>query len=240
MTIIDFIQIFSLLLILVSIIYPIYFRERIGDKEEELSEKRADVKLVLPKEIEKDGVAADISWLPLTKIKVFDFRPYNLYVTNNSRLEYLPVFGAATTYMVTFTLLFFMLPVIGYNKFGISFFFIVPFAIAFFFKTISRPICFDLQYGYYWRGLKSPNMVLDVSEIVEAFRLIEIYAFQLIPEKYTLDGEEDSWQLNLVLKDKRRIYVVSSNNLEKLRSQAKQISTFLKKILWDVSHGAID
>lgn len=100
----------------------------------------------------------------------------------------------------------------------------------------TSPIVFDKSVGYFWKGRKSPQDVSDTSSIKKIARLEEIHALQLISEY--ISGSKSSYysyELNLVLKDGRRIAVIDHGNLKSLREDAKRLSEFLGKPVWDAT-----
>jgi hypothetical protein len=65
-------------------------------------------------------------------------------------------------------------------------------------------------------------------------RLEDVYAIQLLSE-YCCGNESRfySYELNLVLKDGGRMNVIDHGNRAVLREQARELSLFLGKPVWD-------
>lgn len=99
---------------------------------------------------------------------------------------------------------------------------------------------FDRHLGYYWKGAATlkPHQLNDK---VEHCRLFDIHAIQLISERCTSsssDGRSSSYysyELNLVLNDKRRITVIDHGSLQYIRADAAELQRFLQVPLWDAT-----
>lgn len=105
---------------------------------------------------------------------------------------------------------------------------------GFMFYSGTTPIVFDKGIGYYWRGRKSPQDVLEVSSLKKCARLDQIHAIQLVSE--WVRGSKTSYysyELNLVLEDASRMTVIDHGNLSKLREDARKLADFLGKPVWD-------
>lgn len=99
---------------------------------------------------------------------------------------------------------------------------------------------FDRNLGYYWKGADTlkPHQLNDK---IEYCRLFDIYAIQLVSERCTSsssDGRSSSYysyELNLVLSDKRRITVIDHGSLQYIRADAAELQRFLQVPLWDAT-----
>jgi hypothetical protein len=104
---------------------------------------------------------------------------------------------------------------------------------AYLLYSLSEPIVFDKKQGYFWKGRKEPMPSFELKGVI---KLEEIHAIQLIPELCSGDKKNYySYELNLVLKDGKRINVTDHGSLGIIRSQTKTISEFLEIPVWDVS-----
>lgn len=100
----------------------------------------------------------------------------------------------------------------------------------------TAPIVFDKFRGCFWKGRKAPNEVLDISTLKNACKLEDIRALQLISE-YVRGNKSAyySYEMNLVLKDGKRLNVVDHGNQAKLREDAQTLATFLNVPVWDAT-----
>ena len=83
-------------------------------------------------------------------------------------------------------------------------------------------------------GRTSPVEASDRSVLKNFAALPDIYAIQLVSERCS--GKNSafySYELNLVLQDGRRLNVIDHGNIDKLREDAKTLSGFLGKPVWD-------
>jgi hypothetical protein len=97
------------------------------------------------------------------------------------------------------------------------------------------PIVFDLRKGLFWKGWTVPSTVVQRITFKRPIRIEDIHALQLISERCQGEHYYYSYELNLVLKDGKRINVVDHANLAKIREDAQTLSTFLNKPLWDAT-----
>ena len=98
----------------------------------------------------------------------------------------------------------------------------------------TAPIVFDKGNGYFWKGRKSPQDVIEISSLKKCIQLDQIHAIQLVSEYiHTSKSSFYSYELNLVLEDARRMTVVDHGNLKRLREDAGKLSEFLGKPIWD-------
>ena len=109
--------------------------------------------------------------------------------------------------------------------------------------TMLPAAVFDRSQGLFWKGRMPPNS-FEVEEFsVRSCRLDNIHALQILRERVTIRSSEgtqsyNSYELNLVLKDSRRLNVVDHGGLEIVRQNAKELADFLKSPLWDATQDA--
>lgn len=119
----------------------------------------------------------------------------------------------------------FFLPLFGLVFGGVGFYTL---------RSAMVPRVFDLSHGYYCRDRRKPEHSFDVSAIKDHIRLEQIHALQLISEHVTTSKSSyRSYELNLVLRDGSRIHVIDHGGRQALVRDAKTLSTFLDKPLWN-------
>ena len=100
----------------------------------------------------------------------------------------------------------------------------------------AAPVVFDAQRGLFWKGRRSPDEAFNLREIKKAAKLGDVHALQLVREHVSdSDSSYTSYELNLVLKDGKRLNVVDHGDLPTLRGDAGTLSRFLERPLWDVA-----
>jgi hypothetical protein len=195
-----------------------------------------------------DPLATQVEWTP-THPRGSSFHTHKLVQLHSDRVEFQParglklflgififagafgpigfVFALAISGEMHFPMIFNLLISI---LMGIS---IVTVGCILYYRN-SAPIVFDRYSGYFWKGRKAPNEVLDIKAIKDACKLEDIHALQLISE-YCQGGKSSyySYELNLVLNTGNRINVVDHGNEEKLRQDAQVLSVFLQVPVWD-------
>jgi hypothetical protein len=98
----------------------------------------------------------------------------------------------------------------------------------------TAPIVFDKSRGFFWKGRKAREGVFDSNSLKHFAGLEDIHALQLISE-YCRGSKRSyySYELNLVLRNGRRINVMDHGDCEKLREDAQTLSQFLERPVWD-------
>lgn len=194
----------------------------------------------------EDPIAQQTNWKPLEK-GGSNFRTHELKIIGYNRLEV-----AATLQSKLFIALF---VIAGFGMMGYYFYTIyfkgpissednlwililvgVGFSVGGLFglvKAFTKKI-FDKQTGYYWKGTKGPRQTYGFQQSDRFIPLSTIHALQIIKEKVrTKNSSFTSYELNLVLKDLRRMNVMDHSKLEKLREDAEALSKFLNVPIWD-------
>ena len=101
------------------------------------------------------------------------------------------------------------------------------------------PIVFDKRRRYFWRGRSRPEQVENLDKSKKVVKLDSIHALQIISEWVTSSSRNGgsrsyrSYELNLVLKDSRRINVSNHGKGQKLLEDAQVLSNWLGVPSWD-------
>lgn len=101
----------------------------------------------------------------------------------------------------------------------------------------TAPVVFDKRKGLFWKGRVAPDEA-DATKTVKFFaKLEDVHALQLITEvcRGPKSGTRYRYELNLVLKDAKRINVFVRGKRDKLRGEANALSAFLGKPVWDAT-----
>jgi hypothetical protein len=96
------------------------------------------------------------------------------------------------------------------------------------YRYISQPITFDKQSGYFYKG--KPQMTYGMIDPTNTsmIPLNSIHALQIVSERVsTKNSSFLSYEINLVLSDKKRVNVVDHGNLDKIQADAKQLGEYL-------------
>ncbi|MEX2345356.1 MAG: hypothetical protein WD604_07065 [Balneolaceae bacterium] len=194
-----------------------------------------------------DPLAETIEWIPLKKGGT-NFHTHRMAAVDSHRMEFLPTIGVkifAGIFIAAglgFPLMF------HYARFGEDFtsgwgvLYIWLFGLAFvgvgsvFYYKMAKPRIFDKYDGMYWRGHKKPDLLykLEDKTAKNATRLSDIHAIQLLREYVRSDKSSYySYELNLVLKNGHRINVIDHGNKKKFLEDARQLSLFLDKPVWN-------
>jgi hypothetical protein len=109
--------------------------------------------------------------------------------------------------------------------------------IGCFLMRIFKPVIFDRDEGYFWKG-KKPDQPQEIwDDKIPFVRIESIYALQIISqiEVSPKGGSSyNSYQLNIVSKDGKRVNVIDHGDLTRICDDAAALAEFLGKPLWDV------
>ncbi|WP_430937074.1 hypothetical protein [Saccharicrinis sp. 156] len=219
------------------------FNELVKKVKEEYR-KATQAEVVHP-EIFQDTLATKVSWVPL-KNGGANFRTHKVIKVDENNLEVQPtlmskifahIFMIAGAVMIAYSL--YKLSEVAwqfqeedYFLFGGGLLFCVI-SIVFNIFMVQKKY-FDKTQGYYWVGKKGPREVYNPNEDKHFTKLSAIYALQIIKERIRSDkGNYNSYELNLVCKDKSRVNVMDHAKIDSLREDAQTISQFLGVPLWD-------
>ncbi|QBG48636.1 hypothetical protein EGM51_14950 [Verrucomicrobia bacterium S94] len=201
-------------------------------------------KPVFNPEVFNDPVALQTAWSPLKKGGA-SFRTQKLVEIDPDRLELRTTAGA-----ILFSVLFAGMGLLAIGG-GIaiyiqsdfsSFKSILPVLIGLVFTGaggcmlyyFSTPSVFDRRNGFFWKGRKSPDEVVNRSRLKQFVEFDRIYALQLISEYCRSDKSSFySYELNLILKDGSRINVFDHGKLDAARADAEKLSAFLNRPYWE-------
>jgi hypothetical protein len=211
---------------------------------QELQNLAGDRKAVDPSRF-GDPIAAQTGWTPARGDAAFGDK---LVEVSSGRLEFRASVGAKLSSLVFLLAGLGVLigfPVLKLSSGGLSFDknTVMPILIGLVFSVSgalllysgTAPIVFDKRKGYFWKGRKAPDEVFAGKALKYSARLEGIHALQLISE-YCSGPKTPShyrYELNLVLKDGKRINVVVRGDRNKLRDEARTLSVFLGKPVWD-------
>ncbi|MGP0068927.1 MAG: DUF3592 domain-containing protein [Isosphaeraceae bacterium] len=191
-----------------------------------------------------DPVATMTDWTPANSGGA-SFRSHTLVEVDPERMEFRASAMARLMYLGfslagVLILIFSIAQMRSTNRMGLAQVVLVPLAgllfvgvggALYYFGTV--PIVFDKRKGFYWKGRETPDNVFDGNALKDAAGLGEIHAVQLLSHFVHGRNSYYSYELNLVLKDGKRLNVVSHGNRGKLREDASTLAQFLGKPVWD-------
>ena len=212
-----------------------------------LIDKLKRTKTVTPADVNKfnDSVAQKTSWEPLKKGGA-SFGTHRLVKTSERRLEFKPTIFAVVFYLIFALVGLGILGFVIVQEYQSGFaletdlVFLVIGGIIFSSVGIAlgylgtKPIVFDKEYGFYWKGKKRPNRDIEYSHAELFTPLNDIHALQILSEY--IKGNKSSYysyELNLVLRDGSRLNVVDHGNLDKIREDSRKVSQFINRPVWD-------
>ena len=195
-----------------------------------------------------DPVASKTAWTP-AKGGGSNFRTQRLVKVSSYRIEFRASIEAKIFYAIFLLAGLGMIIGISYLNFSKGTFSfnpntIMPLVMGAVFSAIGGlmlyfgtiPMVFDKMRGCFWKGFQPPNEMVDKTALKHYSEFSRIYALQIISELCRdKNSSYYSYELNLVLDDGQRINITDHGNLQKLREDAKTLSEFLGKPLWDAT-----
>ena len=193
-----------------------------------------------------DPIAAKTSWSPINSV-ASTFRTHKLIPINSERLEFHSTFAGKFLDGMFLTLGFFLMGLMVVSIFkadslAATVNFLLPLFMGLIFMLLGgamlyrrlTPIIFDSATGFFWKGRQAPNSFTAQSNTNHVCRLDRIHALQLLSQsRRNRKTRYHSYQLNLILKDGRRINVINHNRSWYVRSDAAMLAAFLRIRVWD-------
>lgn len=192
-----------------------------------------------------DPLANSIDWVPL-KRGGSNFHTHRLIEVDLHRLEFRPTTGAKLfsglfmTVGVGFPILFLTIgadspdmesawAVLAILLFGALF----AGVGGWIYYSMAKPRVFDKYSSMYWKGHKKPDFIYRPEDEKKAAMLSTVHAIQLIREYVKSDKSSYySYELNLVLKDGRRLNVIDHGNKIEILDDARKLGEFLGIPVW--------
>ena len=99
----------------------------------------------------------------------------------------------------------------------------------------TAPVVFDKRRGFFWKGRVAPDEAGAKQAVKYFAKLEDVHALQLITEvcRGPKTGTRYRYEVNLVLRDGKRVNVFVRGKKDTLRDEAKALSEFLGKPVWD-------
>jgi hypothetical protein len=185
-----------------------------------------------------DSIALKTDWEPLNTIGD-SFRSRKLVRVGPDRMEFRRVMSAVAMFAV-FPLagILILIYTFTHSISAFALFLGLGFTLIGGFLVYSQmaPIVFDKSSGMFSKGRNRPGKVPDIENPKKAIGLESIHALQLL-WKPVYNGKKQyySYDLNLVLKNGKRILVLGHADKNAMKEDARVLSEFLGKPLWDVT-----
>ena len=200
-----------------------------------------------------DPIAEQTEWTTLSQSST-NFKTHKLVTDDVNRAEFKATLGATlfSGIFMGIGLIAFIVWVNTVLQEGISFTFdslgLLLFPVIFggvgyyLFRRNRKPIVFDKLKNAFWRSNEEPDHHTDIRMLEDGAHLDDVHALQLL-RKYVRRNNSSSsssssrrgyyvYELNLVLKDGTRRYVVSHGSGNSLMNDAKKLSEFLNVPVW--------
>lgn len=195
-----------------------------------------------------DPLASSIRWTPI-KGGGSNFRTHKFYTEGANQVGFKATLGAklfsglfmivglGVAVGITWSQLQDGLPIESKDVLFPVVFGLIFFGVGLYmFRSYAKPIIFDKQIGYHWKGWKKPDRYRGDQKIPGSVRLDDIHALQIVSEYIRGDDKSYySYELNLVAKDGQRHNVIDHGDRSDLIIDANKLSEFLGKPVWDAS-----
>jgi hypothetical protein len=192
-----------------------------------------------------DPIAMQTGWMRAS-MGGGNFRTFKYVQVNPYRVEFKTTLGAVL-FALTFALLgtgviILVASFADLSSPGLET--IVPVLLGFIFACLGGymlyrqmlPIVFDKREGLFWRKRKPTTAISFNDSTDNCVRLDFIHALQIIAEFVNgKNGGYFSFELNLVLKNGKRINLIDHSKKEMIDRDAQRLADFLKIPLWDAT-----
>jgi hypothetical protein len=194
-----------------------------------------------------DPIASQTEWTLARRGGGASFRTHKLITVGPNRVEFRASLGAFLFYLL------FLIPGLGMSiasavlillsgKFDAGTMALLLAGLSFvgvsgyFLYSGARPIVFEKARGVFWKGWKGRDEAVENRAASQFARLDDVHALQLIGEYFTgYDSSHYLCELNLVLRNGKRLNVVDHGNRNILSKDAETLAAFLGKPLWDAT-----
>lgn len=215
--------------------------EKIAEKHEESFRDNYDLDMF------GDPLAKQTNWSPLSQ-GGSSVCPQKLSQIDSERVEYkVTIWGwLPQLFFSGFGVILFFLGIlvtivrweliwdmIGMTLFGLAF----AAGFGYWLYDSAKPVVFDRRQGLFWKCYSTPTEFSSDSD--NCARLEDIAALQILKKHFRASNHgrfQESYELNLVLKNGHRINVNDHGLLNKIREDAEQLSFFLDVPVWDVTN----
>ncbi len=183
------------------------------------------------RESPKNFTSINVDWSPM-KSGGANFKTHALKNNGVNQMMFV-----ASTGMFLFALFFSLIGGIVGIVFLVSSGEIIPTIIGFVFVAVGLgmyffaaiPRVFDKEQGFYWKGKLKRINEQSIMNCKEYCRLREVEAIQIVSEYVKSDKSRYySYEINLVLRNGKRIHVIDHGNKKSIEKDAEQLSQFLK------------
>jgi len=196
----------------------------------------------VPPHLAGDSLAAQTAWDPLARGGT-SFKTRSLLTISPERLEFPATWGMRIFAAVFAAMGLVVIAVgIGVSEEAGAGITLVIFGAGVVFTAIgvglwrsgTTPIVFDRRQGAVWHGRTPPAETRSRAALAGYAPLADIRALQIIEERLSAKGGSfRSYELNLVLRDARRVNVLDHGDYPALRRDADTLATFLGCPVWD-------
>lgn len=197
-----------------------------------------------------DPIAMQTEWTPAKKGGA-SFRTHKLVNVDSFRMEFRPSAGAKAFYGLFLVigigvLVGFFVSGLPGRAMSMGGMFALPLLVPMIVGVVftitggamlyyaASPRVFDKRRGVFWRGRSTPYGALTRGGNKDSADFEDIHALQIVSEHIRSDKSSYySYELNLVLRNGSRINVVDHGDVDALREDARTLSDFLGKPVWD-------
>ena len=182
----------------------------------------------------KDPIAMETDWSPLMR-RSANFTTHKLNEVSPDRLEVrltIENYCFCAFLMIIGVLVLALAPTqLGAIFCGVLFF--GAGAVIMYYESI--PLVFDQRERYLWKGRKMPQRhAVEKPTDGKSARIDDVHAIQLLYECVKIQRRyRDMYEMNVVLGDGTRIGVVRHLDQARLMNDAKKLSIFLRKPIWN-------
>jgi hypothetical protein len=110
-------------------------------------------------------------------------------------------------------------------------------------QPFGEPLVFDKHLGMYWEGKRRPTPIIENASSKRRGQISDIYALQLVGTYRWVGNPQmgassvsrafNTYELNLVMKDRARHSMVRLDDYVSLKGDAKVLAAFLERPLWE-------
>ncbi|HOB20671.1 MAG TPA: hypothetical protein PK830_07515 [Candidatus Atribacteria bacterium] len=182
-----------------------------------------------------DPMALETEWTPLST-GASNFATHKLKRVSAERLEYRPAAPTIALFLIfpiagILLLLYTFLKEMSSLGLILGLAFTVGGLLLLYYQT--APYVFDKQEGLYYKGRNAKDKQPDIENPKKTVPLDSIYAVQILEKVVYSNNSYYAYDINLVLKNKKRMLFISHTKKDRIKEDAREIADFLGVPVWD-------
>lgn len=182
-----------------------------------------------------DPMALETEWTPLGP-SASNYATHKLKRISPDRLEYRPATSTIALFLIfpiagILLLLYTFLKEMSSLGLILGLAFAIGGLLLLYYQT--APYVIDKKEGLYYKGRNAKDKQPDIENPKNIIPLDSIYAIQVLEKIVYTNNSYYAYDINFVLKNKKRLLLMSHTKKDRIKADAREIGDFLGVPVWD-------